>query len=1087
MALFIHAGRSSGSKKSVDKNGAVWRSRLRAAFLSATAALGIATASRSPAAAQCTQVCSEMAAILTPFQQLLSTPQGQVYLSANANKIANIYQSATANSRSLAITNSEDIDVASRIATNIWAMTGAGLSITNAMAGQTPALNLLQPVLSQIFHYYTDYLKYYFASYNIYGQAYNNLGTTEDPRPFIAIPQVAQNPWNTNPSSPYYADASDVIAQAQERGPNGDFSSPSFPSGHTLNGYTTALIYAVLVPEYYQSLVQSAQEFGLSRNIIGAHYPTDVIGSRIAATYNLVQVLASSPQDFQNAAQEIQTSLGNQLQVPYAQCASDVAGCIAAGAFPTAAQFTANNQAYVSSITYDLPPVGPTDGLAILPTNSYLLLTSRFPYLTVDQINAIILSTELPSGVPLDDFQTGWARLNLYAAASGYGHFTSDVSVTLNASLGGFNAIDMWSNNISGAGGLTLNGTGTLILGGNNTYTGGTTVAGGTLALTGTLIGDLTILSGGTFVTAGGYQVNPGSTLTNQGLFQSVNAYLLNAGQFTNYAEVQSAVTNLRTMRNTTGAIIHGAVNNSGVFINNGTLDGGVTNDGVLNGTGLIIGNVVNNGILAPGNSIGTLSVTGAVSMTPGSIYQAEIGATGVSDMLTVHGPIALGGTLQLVQTTVGVPLASSYSLLSATAGISGAFSEVQVYDSSGDLYPFLGADFSTIGGTLMATVAANMSAFAAAGDTANEQAVGQALSTLSPSSNLIGAALGLTAPNVVAAFNALSGEAYPSTSSMIQQQSVYVREAVGARLRQSVTAPGVQPLGYAAKAAGPATAELAPGLTPTLWAQGYGGWGETFSNGNAASISNSIGGFLIGADVAVLPNARAGLFGGFSQSQFNVDARSSSGSMDNYDIGLYGAAQFGGLALRAGLSYTWHDISMDRTVAFTGLSQALSAGYSVGTTQVFGELGYDVAVGTYAFEPFVGLAYVATNGASFTETGGSAGLTGDIAAFDTFYTTLGVRAATSIQVMGATLIPNVTVGWQHAFGDTGPTANMLFQGGATPFQISGAPIAEDALMLGAGLSYRLSDVASLSVSYTGQLAATASQNAFTAQFALKF
>jgi hypothetical protein len=38
--------------------------------------------------------------------------------------------------------------------------------------------------------------------------------------------------------------------------------------------------------------------------------------------------------------------------------------------------------------------------------------------------------------LPLDD-GTGWARLNLYAAASGYGAFPTSVAVTMNAALGG--------------------------------------------------------------------------------------------------------------------------------------------------------------------------------------------------------------------------------------------------------------------------------------------------------------------------------------------------------------------------------------------------------------------------------------------------------------------------------------------------------------------------------------------------------------------------------------------------------------------------------------------------------------------------
>jgi outer membrane autotransporter protein len=69
----------------------------------------------------------------------------------------------------------------------------------------------------------------------------------------------------------------------------------------------------------------------------------------------------------------------------------------------------------------------------------------------------------------------------------------------MNAALGGLHAFDVWSNNISGPGGLVLQGSGTLILAGDNTYTGDTIVQGGTLGLTGALAGNLEVWPGGSF------------------------------------------------------------------------------------------------------------------------------------------------------------------------------------------------------------------------------------------------------------------------------------------------------------------------------------------------------------------------------------------------------------------------------------------------------------------------------------------------------------------------------------------------------------------------------------------------------------
>ena len=98
----------------------------------------------------------------------------------------------------------------------------------------------------------------------------------------------------------------------------------------------------------------------------------------------------------------------------------------------------------------------------------------------------VLATTELPSGVPLDD-GSGWARLNLYAAADGYAAFNNPVTVTMNAAQGGFNALDFWNNDIGGGGGLTLAGTGTLVLTGADTYSGPTVVNGGTLVVNGSI------------------------------------------------------------------------------------------------------------------------------------------------------------------------------------------------------------------------------------------------------------------------------------------------------------------------------------------------------------------------------------------------------------------------------------------------------------------------------------------------------------------------------------------------------------------------------------------------------------------------
>lgn len=177
----------------------------------------------------------------------------------------------------------------------------------------------------------------------------------------------------------------------------------------------------------------------------------------------------------------------------------------------------------------------------------------------------------------------------------------------------------------------------------------------------------------------------------------------------------------------------------------------------------------------------------------------------------------------------------------------------------------------------------------------------------------------------------------------------------------------------------------------------------------------------------------------------------------------------------------------MARTVAFPNLNERLGAGYDLGTGQVFGEVGYDLSFSAVAVEPFAALAYVNVGGASFTEAGGAAALAVNTQAMGTTYATLGARMATTTDMFGARLTPSLTLGWQHAFGDTIPASTMQFLAGTTPFGISGAPIATDMLLVDAGLSYALSQATSLGVTYTGQYGETAAQSAFTAHFTARF
>ncbi|MEY4952059.1 MAG: hypothetical protein RL299_483 [Pseudomonadota bacterium] len=102
-----------------------------------------------------------------------------------------------------------------------------------------------------------------------------------------------------------------------------------------------------------------------------------------------------------------------------------------------------------------------------------------------------------------------------------------------------------------------------------------------------------------------------------------------------------------------------------------------VANGARLDGTGRIIGNLTNNGTVAPGNSIGTLTVQGNYVHNSGSELEIEFDANGNIDLLAVTGTATLnGGTLRFV--SLGGAEGSGGTFLTASGGVTGTFANVQ-------------------------------------------------------------------------------------------------------------------------------------------------------------------------------------------------------------------------------------------------------------------------------------------------------------------------------------------------------------------------------------------------------------------------
>ncbi|WP_345819330.1 autotransporter domain-containing protein [Methylobacterium fujisawaense] len=560
-------------------------------------------------------------------------------------------------------------------------------------------------------------------------------------------------------------------------------------------------------------------------------------------------------------------------------------------------------------------------------------------------------------------------------------------------------------------------------------------------------------------------------------------------------------------------------IGQGGALYANGTIAGTVFvgAGGLLGGSGTVGGiGALSGGTVAPGNSIGTLTVAGNAAFAAGSTYRVEANAAGQADRIAATGSATLsGGTVQVLAASGAYNPRTTYTILSAAGGVSGQFAGVTAnlaFLSPGLRYRTDAVDL---------TLTRNDVPFAASATSRNGMAAANAVQAAGPG-RLFDAAVAFTTTEADAGFRALAGDIHAGTVSTAYETAFFVREAVLDRLRWGSPGTGLDygtlPAAYAADLPGrqPVVAGVpVRTLDPQvfgLWGQGFGAFGTAEGGGNAFNLDRQIAGFAAGADVRVSNGLRVGVVGGYTEAYLDSAGRSGgtsraeSATLKSGFGGLYGGYEVGPLSLRLGALYAGTDTRTRRAVLY-GLSDTLSGHGGGYTVQGFGEIGWRIALGQPApaalvsrdgvavpvppaasyVEPFVGGAYVGIRRDAFAETGGAAALASVARDYDLGAATVGVRAQTGLELgLGLPVTLRGLVGYRRAFGDVVPTALLRF-GTGPAFLSAGVPIDRDALVAQVGLDLAVAPNASLGVAYTGQTGARAQDQAVKGTFTLRF
>ena len=373
---------------------------------------------------------------------------------------------------------------------------------------------------------------------------------------------------------------------------------------------------------------------------------------------------------------------------------------------------------------------------------------------------------------------------------------------------------------------------------------------------------------------------------------------------------------------------VNGAMPSSTIAVNNG---------GTLGGNGTVGNTTINaGGTLAPGNSIGLLTVQGSLVFTAASSYMVEVSPAN-ADRTNVTGTATLGGATVNANFAPGTYVEKKYTILSAgsvngtfgsfvNSNLPGGFKSSLSYDAN-NAYLDLALIFVPPQGT---------------GLNINQQNVGNAIVNFFNTTGGIPLVFGGLAP---AGLTQVSGETATGSqqttfNAMNQFMGVMTDPFVAGR-DDPISAGGNpnafaddQTLAYAAKRkpndALAAIYTKAPPVAPafeqrwSVWAAGFGGSQTTSGDPTVLGSNNtrsSLAAGAVGADYRISPNTLAGFALAGGGTSFSVNGF-GSGRSDLFQAGAFIRHNVGPAYITGALAYGWQDVTTDRTVIVAGIDR---------------------------------------------------------------------------------------------------------------------------------------------------------------------
>ncbi len=382
-----------------------------------------------------------------------------------------------------------------------------------------------------------------------------------------------------------------------------------------------------------------------------------------------------------------------------------------------------------------------------------------------------------------------------------------------------------------------------------------------------------------------------------------------------------------------------------GTLIANGSFTSDIEVDlnGILKGNGSIAADVTVVGTIAPGESIGTLTMGSYTNN--GGTYEAELNNLGESDLINVTGLATINGGTVLVSSAGGGYVYQTPYTIVTSAGRTGTYT--QALSAGSFITPTLTYDLDNVYLTIQADTAA-------AAKTFNERAVaGQLDAIIAPNetqTRLLNEIVTLSASEAASALDSVSGWQYTNT--------FFVAETVNEEFIRRLYDP-IRSLVTSDQACGCACSPCVEQKCCddySTWLEAGGTHSQLSGNSNAHSITLNGWEITGGIQKTFHCNWTLGVAGSYEHDHIKYSHSGGSSGSDTWLVGLYGL-------YRPTYFYTLVDFAYGQSL--NDMKRSINVGSDHftghGTSHVsqftfYGETGVDWNLSPLLLQPFFGL-----------------------------------------------------------------------------------------------------------------------------------